>query len=232
MTQLILELPHLPALGRDDFLVADSNAEAAALIDGYPNWSQPVKALVGPKASGKSHLAAVWGLKAQAQTHAACRLEESMLTALMDAPALLIDDLDAITSAQETILFHLYNHAVHTGKGLLLCARTPLSKLPVALPDLVSRLSAVETAELKPPCDSLMNAVLVKLFHDRQIRVGERVISYIVPRMERSFEGLNKLVDGIDHASLVGKKAVTIPLISSVLKDLEASENHINAGQG
>ena len=36
MTQLILELPHLPALGRDDFLVADSNAEAAALIDGYP----------------------------------------------------------------------------------------------------------------------------------------------------------------------------------------------------
>ena len=58
-----------------------------------------------------------------------------MLTALMDAPALLIDDLDAITSAQETILFHLYNHAVHTGKGLLLYA---LSKLPVALPDLVS----------------------------------------------------------------------------------------------
>ncbi|MGC6511670.1 MAG: HdaA/DnaA family protein [Parvibaculales bacterium] len=229
MTQLILELPHLPALGREDFLVAESNAEAAGLIDDYPVWSRPVKALVGPMASGKSHLAAVWSLKAQAQLFSAVELEENMLHVLMDAPALVIDDLDTIKASQESVLFHLYNHAIQSGKGLLLCARTPLSKLPVALPDLVSRLSAVETAHLKPPCDSLMSAVLVKLFHDRQIRVDERAISYIVPRMERSFEGLARIVDGIDHASLVGKKAVTIPLISGVLKDLEARLECFNA---
>ncbi len=228
-TQLILELPHLPAYKREDFFVADCNAEAVSMIDADLSWAQPVKALVGPKASGKSHLAAVWGLQVNADIFSVSALNEEHLLDLMDAPALVIDDLDDIQKEHEEIVFHLFNNAVQTRKALLLCACQPLSKLNIGLPDLVSRLCAVETARLEAPCENLMSAVMVKLFYDRQIRVNEKIISYILPRMERSFAGINEIVDRVDRASLIGKKAVTIPLISHVLAEIENRTQETNS---
>jgi len=37
-SQLILDLPVRPALGREDFFVAESNATAVAWIDRWPDW--------------------------------------------------------------------------------------------------------------------------------------------------------------------------------------------------
>ena len=53
MTQLALTLPRLDASGRDDFMVAPSNATAVALVDGWPDWPDRRLALVGPEGAGK-----------------------------------------------------------------------------------------------------------------------------------------------------------------------------------
>ena len=45
--QLVLDLPHRTALGRDDFLVTPSNAAAVAMIDRYPDWPHYGVVLVG-----------------------------------------------------------------------------------------------------------------------------------------------------------------------------------------
>ncbi|HCX66789.1 MAG TPA: chromosomal replication initiator DnaA, partial [Rhodobiaceae bacterium] len=58
--QLVLELGHRPASGREDFLVAPSNEAAVALIDSWPDWPDRIVALAGPEGSGKTHLAEVW----------------------------------------------------------------------------------------------------------------------------------------------------------------------------
>src|SRR5258707_5609392 len=60
MTQLSIDLPHRPALGRADFLVSDCNAAALGWIERWPDW--PARALVlhGPAGSGKTHLAQLW----------------------------------------------------------------------------------------------------------------------------------------------------------------------------
>ncbi|MGB8274330.1 MAG: DNA replication protein, partial [Alphaproteobacteria bacterium] len=58
--QLPLDLPHRPALGLEDFLVAPCNVGAVRWIDRWPDWPGPVLAITGPSACGKTHLAHVW----------------------------------------------------------------------------------------------------------------------------------------------------------------------------
>ena len=223
-TQLIFDLPHLAAFGREDFLVAPSNEEAVALIDTSHEWGRPIKALIGPEASGKSHLAAVFSQQTGAQIFSVTALKEAALPELMDMRAWVIDDLHLITPEQEETLFHLYNHAFQNGHLLLLCSAIDLGQIHIRLPDLKSRLSSVETARLQAPCESVMAAVMVKQFHDRQIRVSEKIINYTIPRIERSFASIRNFVEKVDEASMVGKKAVTIPLISHVLEEVSHQE--------
>ena len=59
--------------------------------------------------------------------------------------------------------------------------------------------------------------MLVKLFADRQLRVGPEVIRFLVARMERSLGAARTLVAAIDRAALAGRRRVTIPLVRDVL---------------
>ena len=229
--QLIFDLPYRPALDRQDFLVAESNAEAVALIDSWPDWNDPVQAIIGDKACGKSHLAAVWAAKTRARYISASALVDDNLADLMDCSALVVDDLEKLPPTSEPVLFHMINHARQAGNSLLLCSARPLTKLPVGLPDLASRLAAIICARILPPCDVLMAAVLVKLFEDRQLKVSENVVNYVVPRFERSFFAINQLVSHIDEITLKQKRAITVPLVSDILASLgkggEEGKEHV-----
>lgn len=65
--QLGLDLPSVAALGREDFLVAPSNALAMAMIDAWPNWQGGKLVLSGPEGAGKTHLAHVWAQRSGAK---------------------------------------------------------------------------------------------------------------------------------------------------------------------
>ena len=54
--QLAFELPTRSALGLEDFLVADCNAEAVAWLDRWPEWPAFSLCVHGPAGCGKSHL--------------------------------------------------------------------------------------------------------------------------------------------------------------------------------
>jgi chromosomal replication initiation ATPase DnaA len=71
-----------------------------------------------------------------------------------------------------------------------------------------------------PPDETLIGAVLVKQFADRQIKVEAAVISFLVARMERSFEMAGRLVAALDAAALAEKRAITLPLATRVLERL------------
>ena len=60
LAQLTLDLPHRAALGAEDFLVSNCNLAAVRLIDSWPGWQDRVQLLIGPPASGKTHLARVF----------------------------------------------------------------------------------------------------------------------------------------------------------------------------
>jgi chromosomal replication initiation ATPase DnaA len=213
--QLALDLGHRPALGAEDFLIAPSNAEAVGWIDRWPDWPAPALVIHGGAGSGKTHLCHVFAARSSARCLAGGSLEEEAVPALAAAPALAIDAADA---APEAALLHLYNLAAGEGRRLLLAARAPASRWGTLLPDLRSRLRALPSAELKPPEDELLAAVLLKLFAERQVAVAPDLIRFLVRSIERSFGAAREAVQLLDEAALAAGRPITVPFAREILR--------------
>lgn len=219
--QLGLDLPGKPALGREDFLVAPSNALAVALIDAWPDWPAGKLVLSGPPGSGKSHLVQVWAARSGAQIIAADMLGTVDIEAVAQGPV-AVEDVVRIAGhgAAETALFHLHNLALANGQSLLFTGREALPAWPLGLPDLKSRLQGAATAELSAPDDTLLSAVLAKQFADHQIMPRPDVIPYLVAHMDRSFAAARRIVEALNRESLARKSGITRPLAAQVLDNL------------
>lgn len=198
--QLALDLGFRPALGRGDFIVAPSNADAVAWIDRWPDWPDlgtGFRALVlhGPAGAGKSHMAAVWRARA--------------------TEGVLIDD--AGPPADERQLLHRLNALKEAGGQLLLVGREAPARWPVRLPDLASRLKAIPAVALGAPDDALLRALYGKLFAERQLVVGEDVIAWLIAHLERSGAAALAAVAQLDQAALEQRRPITIALARTLL---------------
>jgi chromosomal replication initiation ATPase DnaA len=214
--QLTLDLPHRPALGAEDFLLSDSNRAAVAMIDLWPSWPQPVLVLSGPAGSGKSHLAHVWRQRSGARTIAAGELTDASVMANGTVTCAIVEDVDR-GIADERAMFHLLNLAREHRFHILVTARTDPGDWALALPDLRSRLRQATLARIAAPDDSLLRAVLVKLFADRQLAIEPAVVDQITTRMERSMQAAVQLVAEIDKRSLETQRKVSRTLVAQVL---------------
>ena len=208
--QLPLDLEYRPALGMADFVIAPGNRDAIAWIDRWPDWPAHALAIHGPKGSGKTHLAHVW----QARSNAAF-LDRAPAAADTPVPAAIV--LDAPQDWSEPALLHLYNHLAENRGHLLIVAKRPPARWNLKLRDLASRLAALPAVGIDPPDDQLIEAVLVKLFADRQLAVAPDVVTYLTKRVERSFETLRRLVGFLDRESLARHRPVTLPLAREIV---------------
>ena len=204
-----------PALGREDFLVAPCNEAAVAWLDRWPDWPGPALVIHGPPGSGKSHLAEVWRRRSGAEALDAVALTQAATGSGDRAAALVVDGLGG--RIDERALLHTYNGVAERGGHLLLTALAPPALWPLTLPDLVSRLRLAPAAAIGLPDDALLAALMVKLFADRQIAVAPEVPAYVVPRIERTFEAVARLVERLDRAALAEARPVTVPFVRSVL---------------
>ncbi|TQV80661.1 HdaA/DnaA family protein [Denitrobaculum tricleocarpae] len=220
--QIPLDLGHRPALGREDFLVMPSNELAVGVIDNWPQWQAFAIALCGPPGSGKSHLCQVWRASSGAVEVDAQSLAQHEPPELIgDATCCVVDGVEEAlaTSAElQRRLFHLYNMMRERDGYLLVSGREAPARWRCGLADLRSRLSTLPVFELGAPDDLLIEAVLVKMFADRQLKVSPEVLRYILPRMERSFACARALVTAIDASSLEQRRDITIPLVRDVLE--------------
>jgi chromosomal replication initiation ATPase DnaA len=216
--QLALDLPHAESFRRDDFLESPSNEAALALVDRWPEWPSRAAAIVGPPGSGKSHLAAIWAERTGARIMAGSALTRAEVPTQLATAALVVEDI-VPGAIDEAALFHLFNLAREDEAYLLLTAVQRMDGAGFQLPDLVSRMRAIPSVPLAPPDDALLSAVLVKLFADRQLAVGEGVIAYLLPRMERSLAGARATVALLDQAALSRGRAVNRQLAAEVLRE-------------
>ena len=216
MAQLPLELGHRASFSGEDFLVAPSNQAAVAWLDRWPDWPSPGLALHGPAGSGKTHLAHVFQARASARMLAAADLPQSTPPQLLAGARAAI--LDGAPPLDEHALLHLYNHIGEVGGHLLIVTREAPARWSVRLPDLSSRLSALPAVRIDPPDDRLMEALLIKLFADRQLGVAPEVVTYLSLRVERSFEALRRIVGLLDRESLARRRAVTLPLAREIVE--------------
>ncbi|MCI4677969.1 hypothetical protein K9U39_09535 [Rhodoblastus acidophilus] len=214
--QLPLDLPHRPNYADEDFLAAPSNAKALALLRLWPDWPHRLLLLTGPQGSGKSHLGAIWARRAGATILPAQKLDLAALPGLAGAPALLVEDADE-PPLRETELFHLINLAMEHGTFLLLTARKAPDAWELRTKDLLSRLRRAPMVALEQPDEDFLRAILVKLFHDRQIKVEANLIDFLVPRLERSFAAAQAIVAALDAEGLARGRPVTRALAAELL---------------
>jgi chromosomal replication initiation ATPase DnaA len=130
--------------------------------------------------------------------------------------ALAVEDVAA--GADEAALFHLLNLAREDHAFVLFTASRRLDALGFTLPDLISRLRAIPVVTLAPPDDALLSAILVKLFADRQLAIGNDVVAYLLPRIERSFAAARAAVAQLDAAALSRGRAVNRGLAAEIFR--------------
>jgi chromosomal replication initiation ATPase DnaA len=212
--QLAFELAHDESFAREDYLLGPSNAEAMALIERWPDWPASVVTLIGPQGCGKSHLAAIWAEQAGARFLSGRALEAANLPASLATSALVVEDL--VSGAfDERALFHLLNLAREYEAFVLLTGRS----VPAAdLPDLASRLRAMPMVRIAPPDEPLLRAVLVKLFADRQLQVDERLVEFLISRIERSIPAARTAVASLDETALRLSRPVNRALAAEVFR--------------
>lgn len=190
-----IALPLVTAASADAVLTGPSLEPVLALLAGASEWPFRAAVLAGPPRSGKSLLA---------RWFAASGLGD------------VLDDADTLP---EDTVFHRWNRAQAEGRPLLIVSGKAPGTWAVALPDLASRLGAALMIEIAAPDDDLLQALVETHAARRGLALGEAVLAYILPRLERSHAAAEELVETIDRLSLERKSAVTISLARDALAE-------------
>ncbi len=212
---------------RQDFIVFDCNRNALKAIELWPNWPFFALLVFGPHGCGKTHLAHIFA------EHVQFVLQKPIPISFLQArdiktnkvsyiheknPCLVVENLNA--QVDEEAIFHLFNIYQNEGGHILFTSHYPFARINFKLPDLKSRLDLVPRVAISQPDDQMLTVLIVKLFSDRQIMISPDVLNYIVQNMERSFDYALKLVERADELSLSLKRAITVPLVKSVMEEL------------
>ncbi|WP_379546022.1 ATPase [Qipengyuania sp. DSG2-2] len=169
---------------------------AEALADPSP-WPFGTAILTGPPRSGKSLLGR-W---------------------FAQSGGVVIDGADGW---DETDLFHRWNRAQEQGEKLLLIADG--EEWEITLPDLRSRLGAALHLQIGQPDDAMLADLIEIHASQRGLALGEGALTYLVPRITRSFAEIERVVAAIDRLSLERKTAPTMGIWRDALDAVQGPE--------
>lgn len=221
--QLTFDLPHRAALGAEDFLVSDCNVAVVKLVDAWPDWQAPVQLLIGPPASGKTHLVRVLQGRSGAVALDPAHLGIALLDRLVSGSSIVVEDADRAGYDEKT-LFHLLNLAREKRLSVLLTARVSPNRWGTTLADLTSRLSAVPVTEIGTPDEALLRTVMLKQFADRQLDIDPKVLAFLALRIDRSLEAAAAAVEAVDRAALRSGRKISRQLVAEALQGTASAE--------
>ena len=219
MEQLPIDLPPARNDRAEDFIVFEGNRVAWQWLHKVADWPNHAAILTGPSASGKTHLARIWAERTGAAFYNGVELTAGRDPQLLATSGALV--VDAVEQCNQDTLFHLVNHVRATaGASLLLTMNGATPWQYFSLPDVRSRLQALPQVALDSPDDEALAALLVKSFNDRQLRVGDDTIRYLLPRIERSYAAVLDLVNQLDMAALRSRKPITPAMARQLLTEI------------
>ena len=180
----------------------------------------------GEASAGKSHL-----LDALAQWVGRCSGEAVLLKSMVDLKrtidwdhqnrVYLLDDLEGFCSEpdDERELMGFIERLKQNHASLVISAATAVPGLGIRLPDLRSRLLAIEGFELQPLGEAERREVVRTRARQRGIILSDEVLNWLFSHTDRELGIMLDLLERIDLLSLAEKRRVTIPLIKSLLAD-------------
>ena len=190
-----------PAYSFDSFVACDGNAAALQFARRIadPSDAENLLYLHGPAGSGKTHLlqSIARSLCSAAETicYVTCResFSASELAArFRGAPALVVDDLHLLPdeAALRAALWQSFNDFYAGGRKVALAGLLPPRELPHLDDHLVSRLLWGLVARVDATDDHSRRMILKKIADDRQVRVPDDVVDYILMTASREVGAL------------------------------------------
>jgi chromosomal replication initiation ATPase DnaA len=211
--QQTLPLKLLPSYGRHDFIVGESNLEAVKWVDNFSKSKVNGLVIIGPTASGKSHLIST--LKNKYKILGAEDINKEKIN-ILELKDLIIENIEKIEN--HYFFLHVINFVKEKDFKVLLTSRLAIKELNIGLDDLVSRLLAYSHTKILLPTDDVLRGIILKISKDKGLLLSDAVINYILSHVERSYSIINSFINELDHISLIKKKKITIPLIKKFIE--------------
>lgn len=196
MSQIALPLATGSGASPSRIVVGNANAAVLDAFAHAPAWPFRTAILFGPPRSGKSLLARWFAEQGG-------------------------DVADNSETLDEAELFHRWNRTQESGRPLLIVGNRPDWR--VTLPDLASRLGAALRLEIGAPDEAMLADLIALHAEQRGIALDESAAAYLVPRMERSHIGVERVVAAIDRLSLERKQAPTMSIWRDALDEISGS---------
>ncbi len=214
--QLILKFPSSKAYLKEDFYVSPGNQDAYDFINSWPKWIKRIVNIFGPSGSGKTHLASILKSKTTSLVIQSNEVNEKIISEFKTKEALIIENLNH--KVNENILFSIWNLALQDNKYFLITSNESINTYKFKLPDLRSRVNSCLIIGINLPSDELINVIIAKNFSDKQIKVEQKYIDYIIKRIDRSYEKISQFILILDKYSLKKGMPISLKLIKEVLK--------------
>ena len=178
--------------------------------------------LWGATGSGKTHLLQAVYAALQAQGGTVGWLDASMA----EAPpfderwtAIVLDDVHLYNAVQQHAAFTWFVQAQTSQQGVLAAGARVPAQLTLR-EDLRTRLGWGHVYELQPLGEAEQRTVLREAARARGILLSDEIMDFMLTRFSRDLGSLMQLLDQLDGYALQTQRAITIPLLKSMLETL------------
>ena len=223
MKQIALDIGLARAPTLSSFCPGPNEAALAhlRLWAGSPTRSPVPTYLWGAGGSGKTHL-----LKAVAESLREQGAAAGWLDASVHEPPefderwaeVLFDDVQLYTAVQQHAAFNWFVNAQALQRGVLAAGSLPPADLKLR-EDLRTRLGWGHVFGLQVLSEPERRAVLRQAADARGVFLGDEVMDFMLTRFSRDLGSLMQLLEQLDGYALQTKRAITVPLLKSMLEN-------------
>lgn len=187
---------------------------------GSPTRSPVPTYLWGPPASGKTHLLKAVR-EALREQGAACGWMDASTTQPPefdeDWAVVLMDEVHLYTAVQQHAAFNWFVNAQTLQRGVLAAGASAPAGLALR-EDLRTRLGWGHVYQLQVLTEPERRAVLRQAADARGVFLSDEVMDFMLTRFSRDLGSLMQLLEHLDGYALQTQRAITIPLIKSMLE--------------
>ena len=175
----------------------------------------------------------VWGSEGSGKTHLLKGVREALReqgasvgwldASVLEPPpfsetwtAVMMDDVHLYTAVQQHVAFNWFVNAQTLQRAVLAAGDVPPADLKLR-DDLRSRFGWGHVFALKVLSETERRAVLRQAADARGVFLGDEVMDFMLTRFSRDLASLMELLALLDGYSLQTKRAITVPLIKSMM---------------
>ncbi|MEM9169363.1 MAG: DNA replication protein [Pseudomonadota bacterium] len=208
---------------RQAFVAVDAAADALSFADAWIKSDAGFLAICGPDGSGKTHLGRILCAEfGEPGADADCLTASAPVdvVALLDKGArfVFVDDAHCAPKPQDLVDFLIA--AAAAGLRVAVAGAGAPADWARGLKDLETRLEAMPRVTMAPPGEALLQALIAKLFQDRQLDVSADVVRYAAERLPRRFDAARAFVAAADGMANERQGPVTKALARQAIEAL------------